>query len=162
MFMKKLLYLLKEPFVWFVVLPVIGFFIWGGMNYSGFCWAEKRWLSDEERIDLAIAEVIKRKTAYLERGIGGAKEYELIPYASIEEFKQKNPDCCSIASYPGAVSSDWFDQWLGFQPSSVPMIWRKRSYIHEGKVYEYVYKRSDFEWLPFVPVNSCGQIQSLN
>ncbi|TAF75892.1 MAG: hypothetical protein EAZ52_05345 [Alphaproteobacteria bacterium] len=49
----KLLLILFSP-----VFMLFGYlFVVGVMNYSGFCWAEKRWLSDEEYIRAAARDV---------------------------------------------------------------------------------------------------------
>lgn len=84
------------------VLVLLAYF---SMNYSGFCFGEWRYLSDEEKLNSAVTYV----AAYgpmgsLERqkvtGIpyDGKHDYyqQQVPYESAEEFLRLNPDCCAL------------------------------------------------------------------
>ncbi len=73
--------------------------IWGGLNMSGFCWADKRWLSDEEKIKMAVQYHMHRKILPFtieHMGQFIIKDYEQIPYQDFDEFKALNPNCCTL------------------------------------------------------------------
>jgi hypothetical protein len=69
-----------------------------GLNYSGFCWAEKRWLNDEEMIRGAIAELLRYDTTTIEFPIVGYQVVKLIKENSVEEFLNNNPNCCFVSN----------------------------------------------------------------
>ncbi len=84
-----------------LLLPVFALMLPAGLNYSGMCLAEGGWLSDEERIDIAIQRIISQKKVWISDGAAGSQEYDFVPYASVKEFKKKNPNCCTV--YGGAI-----------------------------------------------------------
>lgn len=96
------------------------------LNYSGFCWAEKRYLTDAEKIRLAAGAVIgsgrpnfNHINDYMREQPGGdsGREYELeykdyfdekiwrrnddgsytrIGRVNVDEFLRQNPNCCKV------------------------------------------------------------------
>ena len=50
----------KRFFLAVTVLTVGGFVWWAGMNYTGYCHAEGRYLSDEEKIKSAVQYIVNR------------------------------------------------------------------------------------------------------
>lgn len=52
------------------------------LNATGVCWAERRYLSKEERIDLAIKSHVT---------LGAEWPYA---YRDAADFRARNPDCC--------------------------------------------------------------------
>ena len=86
------------------------------LNYSGYCWEEKRWLSDEEKIRRMI--YITNKSGYIrienKNKKGDYIQIKNIPYKDIDDFLQKNPDCCNVdSSYPYSSEGvlPLFDFW---------------------------------------------------
>lgn len=95
------------------------------LNYSGFCMAEGRWLSDEERIriglpdsklllggqgNVSITDNGKQSGKWM-----GSEMVEIIPYANIEDFIQRNQNCCEVdrnlsGDFPPV---SWIDVVLG-------------------------------------------------
>jgi hypothetical protein len=80
-------------FLFFVVL----IFVYGALNYSGFCFKEMRYLSDEEKIRIARDSIIIEQTSPGMRCdiIGPNKKEavrEIIPYKNADEFIRENPD----------------------------------------------------------------------
>jgi hypothetical protein len=75
-----------------------------GLNHSGFCWRQGRYLSNDERILLAVQEVIRLYPPTIPRVVNGGAEIEFrrvesaIPYASVNDFLTSNPNCCDIRS----------------------------------------------------------------
>lgn len=70
---------------------------WPGMNYFGFCHATGRFLTDKEKIDIAIADAISSYPPPL-ASLGNYPPKDPIPYSSIEEFRRLNPNCCTLSN----------------------------------------------------------------
>lgn len=83
-----------------VFLVVSGFVWWAGMNYTGYCHAEGRYLSDEEKIDLAIKNILQTYPPVLTDNAAGVihskRPDNPAHYADINEFKSANKNCCEI------------------------------------------------------------------
>lgn len=74
-----------------------------GLNYSGFCWEQGRWLSDEERIRLMISEEIRHGFVKGKSSLDAT----IIQYNDVDEFLEKNPDCCKLGyKYTSEHSND--------------------------------------------------------
>lgn len=73
-----------------VLLPLM-FLMLGSLNYSGICYSQKRWLSDEEIIRAAVFQANARSTRVIR---GDARV--AIPYESVDDFLAANPGCCSM------------------------------------------------------------------
>lgn len=74
--------------------------------YLGYCDIKNRFLSDKEKIEIAIQDILVehpiRLNDYEVREDGAlikrnkeVKEYS-IPYKNVEEFLKKNPNCCDV------------------------------------------------------------------
>ena len=87
-----------------VILVLIGFLL---LNYFGFCQREFRFLSDKERIEIAVQKALN---FYKGSGYWGKfenlidnespfdrKRYERIPYKDSKEFFAINPNCCEVS-----------------------------------------------------------------
>jgi hypothetical protein len=71
---------------------------------DGYCVAEKRYLTDQEKCDIAVKEVIKERERYVSRyyytlneagkQIRSERLIKQYDYASMEEFYAMNSDCC--------------------------------------------------------------------
>ncbi|MDJ0615782.1 MAG: hypothetical protein QNJ63_03375 [Calothrix sp. MO_192.B10] len=98
------------------------------MNYSGFCFAQMRYLSDEEK----IRSVFDYQNARSELPIN-FKYYEHIKYESFDEYIKENPDCCKINSKRGHdVPVPWFlDRIFGFNSGDFIFIDFKMRYVDE-------------------------------
>lgn len=88
--------------------------LWTGMNYSGFCHAEFRYLSDQEMIDATIQYVLDMYPPAISKKISIVdndgkiqnvtrwyKPENVIDYKDISEFKSINPDCCRLTMIAG-------------------------------------------------------------
>jgi hypothetical protein len=73
----------------------------GSLSVGGFCFGQRRFLSDQEFIDAAILDRMKGRGSYLLHSIDGKNKTAIsgIPYASKDEFNRENPDCCRIVSF---------------------------------------------------------------
>jgi hypothetical protein len=91
--------------------PFVFFVVYGSLNYSGFCFKELRYLTNEEQILRAITEVS------VGRCEGGAlinaetRKVDLIrkpmPYESVDAFLKKNPDCCMLIPKNGIYGDEY-------------------------------------------------------
>lgn len=84
-------FLKRHPFV-FAILLLIG--TPAGLNYSGFCMSQGRWLSDEEKIRLAIKSLIQQDTVLIETPEKGTQQFKAVKYTEVDQFLNKNPNCC--------------------------------------------------------------------
>jgi hypothetical protein len=151
--MKKY-WIRRHPILTLMLILLLPLVLRGSLNYSGFCWAEKRWLSDEERIDAAIEHLIAQEEMYLD-GVDGLKYYKVIPYKSVAEFKEKNHDCCSMAYFSGFQDYP-FQFWDGFEARWLPLLLYKGQYEHQGRLYSYEVERWGGEIPPVEFINNCG------
>ena len=118
-------------------------FVYFGLNYSGFCFAEKRYLSNEEKIREEFDYQNSRDTLpldnppdpkhVLDKSFGG---YNLahIKYKSFDEYIALYPECCSVnPGGPYEVSPEEFlDRILGYNSSDVVVINFKVRYLDEN------------------------------
>ena len=88
----------KRFFLLLLGLPLVILLFMGGLNYSGMCIAEDRWLSDEERIEKEIRHIITSKQVYVPYGINGSKYYDKVDIHTVDKFLEQNPKCCKVAS----------------------------------------------------------------
>lgn len=90
---KKKLFILTG----FGVLALIGI-----LSYSGFCFKKMRYISDNEKIRIAIAAINKNKTkTYFNTDFKPYKYRISIPYPDVDTFLAENPSCCSVVPYAG-------------------------------------------------------------
>ncbi len=93
---------MKKLLLNFWLWPFFIFIVYGFLNYSGFCFKEMRYISDEEKIRNAIAVVNKIGGAtYIGKDGFPDKYREIIPYEDVDDFLDKNPKCCEIIPYIG-------------------------------------------------------------
>ena len=104
---------------WYLlILPLLGFFIYAALNFSGFCFKELRYLSDDEKIHRVIADAMKGRfyagfIVNRETGKTGTIR-EPIPYESVEALLKANPDCCTLIPKHGNYADD-----------SPPSLWQR-------------------------------------
>jgi len=84
--------------------------IYFSLNYSGFCFAKMRYLSDYEKLKLAFDSL--NSAEKLRTPIAGKIQYrEFIKYKNFDEYIKENPDCCTI-NPPGGVEVPIPDSFL--------------------------------------------------
>ena len=132
---------------WIVISLII---IWGvneELKSQGFCVKKMAFLSDlyteQELIDQAITYQIQSIPGAIGwRGKGEGKDIKIIRYSSVEEFKQKNPNCCTLTRQ---------------LPENEPP--KEYGYV---KVKYLRYYENDIrppkEYGGYIPYNSCGEI----
>lgn len=88
------------------------------LEFSGFCFGKMRWLSTQEKIDIAVQYVLRRgdfSPQYwdVDRTLK-TKEPRPISYASVAEFRKANPGCCEVVDLgPDGFSPSIIDRLTG-------------------------------------------------
>ncbi|MFN6515749.1 MAG: hypothetical protein RMY29_014805 [Nostoc sp. CreGUA01] len=81
--------------LYYIGFPLTILSIYFSLNYSGFCFAKMRYLSDEERFRM-VFDYQNERTDLLNIANVEGSIYNYIKYASFDEYIKENPDCCSI------------------------------------------------------------------
>lgn len=75
------------------------------MNYVGICIPRMEYLSDEDKVGIAVAELLRNtrpsEMVYAERNgkteLLGSAAQSNFSYSGVEEFMEKNPKCCHVS-----------------------------------------------------------------
>ena len=65
------------------------------LNYSGFCLAERRYLTAQELIDIGVRDEFRFYPPHSYSGFV-AEVQNPIEYVSFEDFISRNPNCCTL------------------------------------------------------------------
>jgi hypothetical protein len=91
-----------------ILVAVVLFILLAGriwLNYIGFCFEKRLFLSDEEKISIAIRDTLSSYPPvvleYVEKDgrlfrTGGHIPANPIYYKDVDEFISENPDCCKV------------------------------------------------------------------
>jgi len=118
-------------------------FVYFGLNYSGFCFAEKRYLSDEEKVRAVFDYQNSRDTLpldnapdpkhVLDKSFDG---YNLahIKYKSFDEHIALYPECCSLNPGGGyeVPPTKFLDRIFGYNSDDVVVINFQVRYLDEN------------------------------
>lgn len=108
-----------------------------GMSYMGYCFAQQRYLSDQEKIDRVVQEILNSYPPtlvhYEKNGTGQTVMKWINPedpiyYDSVEDFLSVNGDCC--------VVTDIVKRDAGHVGDKIPLIFKM-----SGKISDYVIVR---------------------
>lgn len=96
----------QRSWIWLTGLVIAVTLAWGAyQNYQGMCLREMQRIPDEEKIRLAIADVLSRfPPAVVKKATETQGVYELVKpdhvvrYSSIQQFRERNENCCTILS----------------------------------------------------------------
>ncbi len=109
-------------------------FTYAVLNYSGFCFAKMRYLSDEEKFRILFEAFNSRKTVPIKTKDKGTQNYEQIKYESFEQFMEMNPNCCAIdpgGPYDLAPPEVW-DRVTGYDSAQVIVMTSTVHYLDEN------------------------------
>ena len=132
---------------WIKWITVVLIILWGlneELESQGFCIKKMAFLSDlyteQQLIDQAIAHKIRR----IPSGVWINKDVrvKIIPYRTVEEFKRKNPNCCTLTRK---------------LPENAP----PKEYGYVEIIYLRFYENDispPAEYRSYIPYNSCGEI----
>jgi hypothetical protein len=109
----------RRPLLVIVLVLAAAFGLVEYLNFSGFCWSERRYFSDRELIDRAILFDLKalEDTDYIK---------DRKRYGSLDEFYAANPDCCRLVrgEHHLRAEADW--RWLGGYTAVAEVFYRLR------------------------------------
>jgi hypothetical protein len=117
--------------VFLTVLAVVQF-----LNFTGFCYSQGRYYSDQDVLDLAIAHTVTPKDPERSK-----------LYSSAQEFRDQNPNCCILHRWGDPLLDPIWVRFFGFYVA-VADIWFKAP--DAQSIYGF--------YNSFVPVNACGRI----
>jgi hypothetical protein len=109
------------------------------LNFTGFCYSQGRYLSDQELVEIAI----KRNVPSLS---GTRESTGNNMYTSLEDFYRQNPDCCELAKWGHHFTNNIAVRFFGFYVA-VAEIWYR---VSSGEKYNY--------YDSYVLMNACGKI----
>jgi hypothetical protein len=133
-----------------------------GLNYSGFCLEQRRYLSDSEMIEIAIERLLRSYPPTLIELVtypDGRSAHRwftperALPYRSVQEFLAVNPDCCEVTmrenpKLGGDISLGM--RLLGKTAANVRVRYQVRFLDANGQtITEYVE--------PYVAISNCGR-----
>ena len=159
---------------WTPLPPVMVFFAyamwWMGMNYTGYCHAKNRYLSEQEKVEAGIQFVLDGYPPSLQfartETINGVAE-ELVSwkipeypvrYKNAVEFKALNPACCELVKVinvpgEGIIKHSILDRLSGFFSDFVIIKFKVR-YVDDGQE-----KNADSSMS--VSIANCGKAWSM-
>lgn len=118
----------------FIIVSIISIacIILGCLNYSGVCISKGRTLTDKERIRISLDKIINTKSIYIEKEDSYNKYYTQIPYESVDQYLELNPDCCQITHGGDLASPKFIDRITGYNANKVIVINYLVHYIKDG------------------------------
>jgi hypothetical protein len=139
----------KRFFLAVTFLALGGFTWWAGMNYTGYCHAEGRYLSDEEKINSAVQFVFNRYpptiSKTIEKDVNGIMQKSdfwyapenPIMYKDIKDFIDFNPSCCTLSMRTGEGSAPSFlDRITGYVSTYVIVRYKVRYLENSNEKYQ--------------------------
>jgi hypothetical protein len=128
------------------------FTIYAGLNSSGFCFAKMRYLTDGGKFRQEFERINQPGKIFVkdrQNDENGGQYYEKIPYENFEQFREINPDCCTMRPFP---SNPWdWERITGLHNAEFIVMNYATYYLDEnGKRRSREVKRG------FIPHN-CGQ-----
>lgn len=138
-------------------IPLAGLMAYFSLNYSGFCFAQMRYLSNEEKFQSVFEAYIKNKKT---EGTDNMKEksHTSTEDKTFEEYVKKNPDCCKIN--PGGPYDlpppSFLDRITGYNSGDVIVMDFKKTYLDKNG------KQKLKEYQAQYVMQNCGKIKWRN
>ena len=145
-----------------------------GLNCLGFCFDKMRFLSDDEKIRIAISHVLKQyeydkviiDIGQVPRGEkdnpfeSGSKVFPIypIPYRDEAEFLQFNPNCCYVTlkhkskNYDGSAYEIGFWEFVLGKKTSIVVV----HYVFNYRDAKGNVQAKDADW--FAGMDNCGKL----
>jgi hypothetical protein len=114
-----------------MVLLVVAATAPAGLTYSGFCTSLFRYISDDEKIGIAVNALLnwRRRTAGESAG-GGPSSRAKIAYQGVADFLARNAHCCSVGYYGGDMPAPTFrTRLVGIYANTVKIRYAERHVI---------------------------------
>lgn len=121
-------------------------FWWCSMNYAGYCHAQNRFLTDQEKIDAGIQFALNRyppsiRVTQTDMVNGVKKQITVlrvpehpVKYQDVAEFKAMNPDCCNLSMRTGEGGRPSFIERIFGYVSTYVLVLYKVRYWENGEV----------------------------
>ena len=110
--MNNSLILIKRIFKYLILITLGLLILYAigrlGLNYSGYCFEQKRYLTDQEKIDIVVTQMLRSFPPNLNepvqlpdgrRAIRFFTPKNATRFQSIDEFYALNKDCCEVTDY---------------------------------------------------------------
>jgi hypothetical protein len=108
----------KIIFLLLLSTPAISYF---GLNYSGFCFDEMRYLSQEDKVRAVFDDLNNQKEI---------RKIKHIKYKSFDEYLKENPDCCVVnPSYTDLPAPSLINRLFGYYSGDYVRIKYKMRYL---------------------------------
>jgi hypothetical protein len=145
-------------FLRFPLALLVLMFSWGTLNWTGFCFSEYRYLSDQEFLERFLdsnPNILKPELSVVQNQLNDKSIRAITPYKNANEYLELYPTCCQLGSNKRARSeiswdSSIFQRLLNLfsQRVSYRLYWR----IHDGTG---VSRLTDLYYTG--EANNCGQ-----
>jgi hypothetical protein len=132
----------------FASLSVIA--AWSTLNYRGYCFAEERYLTDQELTKIAVMDVFQSHAAFYRYKSGRTETGTLISYRNVDEFEELNRGCCKLTNYGKE----------GFTPSlSRRLAGYFRTFVHVNYMKERPFKNLSVPSQNdvYIAISNCGR-----
>lgn len=136
------------------------------MDLSGYCYKQRRFLTNQEKIEIAVKEIIRSyppvvtANITINNGKSATRWFapkNFIPYQSSDEFFKINKDCCEVTEHrkgdfwQKGEKLSLFEKLFGFTSSYIRIRYQVRYFDENGKLtINYVE--------PYIAISSCGKI----
>ncbi len=139
--------------------------MWGSLNYSGYCFEQSAYLSNDAIVRSAIPFFLDSYPPIIsytdiEKGPDGftsrlfrKRPSNSIAYLSIDDFLQANPDCCKFST--GGPEGDSPSAWQRFTGGNSGFVFVEYNVIFIGRDGA----RRTQKVSEFMPVSNCGRIR---
>jgi hypothetical protein len=108
------------------------------LNFTGFCYTNARYLTEEELVDRAIQFAMHRQDPNtMDRNI---------VYGSLKEFHERNPGCCTLSKWTSTSPHPILDRLLGYYVCDAEIYYAANT-AQNGNFYDLI-----------LSVDACGKV----
>jgi hypothetical protein len=102
------------------------------LNFTGYCYDQRRYLDDKDMIRAAAEHILGAKRS----------EADTIAYSSVDDFLARNSDCCRVrradrGQLEPTLSGHWI-RFFGVYVAAVEAVYRHRSSAKDGHLESWV------------------------
>lgn len=137
----------------------------GTLNATNFCFAQRKFLSEDELVVTTVAALPKYLELTQERGktllsymdkSTDFSDVTIVNYKDVSEFTQQNPGCCRIGRFDGprepVFPPSWWTVVSGYAAKIVTVSFKLRYVSSTG---EESFRNDPF----YIWIDSCGRIK---
>lgn len=126
------------------------------LSFDGYCFRERRYLSENESFQAAIATILARKSEQLisyRPGLINFSAVLVIKYADSDDFRRQNPDCCRAVPHNTGDSGPYtsFGQRLFGHAAKIVSVSYTVRYLDEAGARKKATKTEQFA------ITNCGR-----